>query len=380
MLNITNMWDYWKTESLAAVLGCSATYLLYTFINRNRYVKYLEDELTTCDDLHSAHNIVRIINQLEFPFIATKSLEFGLFRTYGIPSISRILNGTKELTDRCARRYDDTDFLIREFIENPPNSRRAQIAIGRMNFIHGHYKSITNEDYLYVLAVFMIEPIRWIDRIGFRRAHWKEKRALFMVWRDIGLKMGIQDMFSSEEEAVKYYDDYEEKHMVFAQTNHDVGMKTLQLFLSIVPSVCHPLGRQIVYSLCDKRLRTAMGFPDPPMVVVLISHLMLHVSWVVTRVLLLSRRTPRTRTPATPCTSAGSGCPIKTTRNTCAGSICVPGARDYCECSAPENFTFMPHYHVFNQIYPDGYRISELGPIQWVSQRELGPVMKSDMK
>jgi hypothetical protein len=50
----------------------------------------------TADD---AQAIVRLVFETEFPFLAEKSLQFALFRTYGIPTISKLLNKTKQLSN-----------------------------------------------------------------------------------------------------------------------------------------------------------------------------------------------------------------------------------------------------------------------------------------
>ena len=56
---------------------------------------------------------------LEFPLVYRLSLEFALFRTYAIPSISKRLAQTRVFATACGRRYDDTDLLLREVLENP---------------------------------------------------------------------------------------------------------------------------------------------------------------------------------------------------------------------------------------------------------------------
>ena len=62
-------------------------------------------------------------------------------------------------------RYDDTDFILREYSENLPETERRQKAVHRLNAIHGMYaKQISNGDMLYTLSLFVTEPARWIDR------------------------------------------------------------------------------------------------------------------------------------------------------------------------------------------------------------------------
>jgi hypothetical protein len=47
-------------------------------------------------------------------------------------------------------------------------TERSLNAIRRLNGIHGKYKAITNADYLYVLAIFMCEPMRLAEMYGYR--------------------------------------------------------------------------------------------------------------------------------------------------------------------------------------------------------------------
>ena len=46
---------------------------------------------------------------------------------------------------------------------------RGREALERMNWGHGQFR-IDNGDYLYVLSTFIYEPLRWIDRFGWRRS------------------------------------------------------------------------------------------------------------------------------------------------------------------------------------------------------------------
>ena len=61
----------------------------------------------------------RVYQQLtcyEFPFLWRKALELALFRTYSIPSISRLLVATREFELRCGNQYEDTDLIMEEIL------------------------------------------------------------------------------------------------------------------------------------------------------------------------------------------------------------------------------------------------------------------------
>jgi hypothetical protein len=64
--------------------------------------------------IHDAQMIMRQTQFKEMPLLYHKALEFALFRTYAIPSISKILLRTGNLAegDKSTRRYMDTVLLI----------------------------------------------------------------------------------------------------------------------------------------------------------------------------------------------------------------------------------------------------------------------------
>jgi len=202
------------------------------------------------------------IANLEFPLVHRISLELAIFRTYAIPSISKLLMNTKKFISKPGLRYDDTDLLIREIIDNPFPLDRSQTALKRLNAIHSHFP-ISNEDMLYVLSVFVFEPARCIGQFEWRALTETEKEALFRVWLHIGTGMGIRDIPSSRAKLEAFAVDYETKNMVYAPSNVSIANATIQLFLALAPAFLHDLVKKAVYCLMDERLRKACGYPDP---------------------------------------------------------------------------------------------------------------------
>jgi hypothetical protein len=106
------------------------------------------------------------------PFAIPKSNTYA--RTYGIPTISKLLCQTQQLAEPqyASRRYEDTTVLIAEFIGHSPTSERANSAIARMNYLHGLYQKsgkISNDDMLYTLSLFVLEVERWIRLYEWRQ-------------------------------------------------------------------------------------------------------------------------------------------------------------------------------------------------------------------
>lgn len=92
----------------------------------------------------------------DFPFDTTRALEFALFRSFAVPSISALLDRTGEFRQRSQKRCDDTDIIVSELIEWGYDSERGKRALRRMNQLHGRF-AIANEDFLYVLSTFIYE-------------------------------------------------------------------------------------------------------------------------------------------------------------------------------------------------------------------------------
>src|SRR3989442_13561650 len=107
-------------------------------------------EIRRLDPVHDHQRIVFLSARQDFPFDTTRALEFALFRTFAVPSISALLDRTGEFQNRAQKRYDDTDLIVSELMERGYDSDRAKRALRRMNQLHGRF-DIANEDFLYVL-------------------------------------------------------------------------------------------------------------------------------------------------------------------------------------------------------------------------------------
>ncbi|KAH0284001.1 hypothetical protein M436DRAFT_74095 [Aureobasidium namibiae CBS 147.97] len=266
------------------VLGTlGATYLLTVFYLRNsrkhqKHIQYNPKPLSSIT-LAQAQEIQLYIFELEFPFLAQKALEFALFRTYGIPSISSLLMQTKQLSTakHASKRMTDTSVLMLEIIKNAPASARSSEALARTNFLHSLYGSkISNDDLLYTLSLFLLEPIRWINEHEWRELTEMEAAAMGLFWLKVGQGMKIDfsclpggkkgwehgGVFAEELKA--WVEEYEEKYMVPAESNKQTADCTTEMLLYPVPVAFKDAGRKVISALMDTRLRRAMLYPDPP--------------------------------------------------------------------------------------------------------------------
>lgn len=222
------------------------------------------DRIAALDADADYEEIARLLYAYEFSWDIERALEFALFRTYAVPSISGLLAKTREFELRPRKRYDDTELILAETIEHGQDSPRGQQAIARMNAMHGRFR-IDNGDMLYVLSTFICEPIRWLDRFGRRQMSAKEQRAWFLYYRGLGTRMGITDIPDNLADITRFNEAYEAANFRFADTNRRIAEKTRDLLLGFyLPRWLIPVGRPAVHAFLDQPLLDSMGFPPAP--------------------------------------------------------------------------------------------------------------------
>jgi len=135
-----------------------------------------------------------------------------------------------EFDNRVEKRYDDTDLIIREIIENDLKGERGQLSIKRLNYLHSMYPAITNHEFIYVLSVFILEPIRMVKVFGWRDFVENERLALFIVFRELGRDMGIHNIPPTLKDMFNYNIQYEDKFMKYEDSNHKCAIPVLKLY------------------------------------------------------------------------------------------------------------------------------------------------------
>src|SRR5262245_11555229 len=188
-------------------------------------------EIAQLDPERDHQRIMFLCAAYEFPFDMVRSLEFALFRTFAVPSIGALLDRTGEFKERAQKRYDDTDLIMSQIYEYGYDSERGRAALARMNALHGRFK-IANDDFRYVLSTFILEPIRWIDRFGWRRMVEQERQGLYYFWREVGRRMNIQDIPPSLAEYEQFNVEYEQTRFRYSDASRRTAAATRDLFLS----------------------------------------------------------------------------------------------------------------------------------------------------
>lgn len=221
-------------------------------------------ELRVLDPVRDHQRIVQLTTLYEFPWDSERALELAFFRTFAVPSIGRLLARTGEFMRNAEKRYDDTELLIAEFVEDGYDGPRGRRAIARMNAIHARF-AIANDDYLYTLSTFVCEPTRWMERFAWRPLSAKERRAAHLFWAEVGRRMGIRDVPGTYEELEAWNRAFERERFAPDPGAQAVARATRDLLLRrYLPAHLHHHGALAVHALLDDPLLEALALERPP--------------------------------------------------------------------------------------------------------------------
>ena len=209
------------------------------------------------------HIIVKYLANHDAPLDYLISGELAQIQTFGIPSISMLLQRTKQYQNDGLKRLDDTRAILTECMTDSVQSDRGQHMIKHLNWIHSHYE-ISNDDYLYTLALFIIEPARWMESFGYRPLSEREKYAGYLAFKSLGTAMNIKHIPESREAFVMWYQDYRRQHMVYHPNNKKVTDGLIVAMEDMFPFFIKPFIRPVILTLVnDPELLIATGQKPP---------------------------------------------------------------------------------------------------------------------
>jgi hypothetical protein len=229
--------------------------LLFRNLKIFEEIKNLDGEKDHC-------RIIQLLVCYEFPWDLARALEIALFRTYASPRISALLDKTGEFKRYGQKRYDDTGVLIGEFLQNGYDSERGKRAIAQMNKIHSKYP-IKNEDYIFVLSTFVLDPLNWLEKFGWRDLLENEKQAFFHFFYQVGLRMGLENIPQNLLALQAFSQAYQAENFVFVESNQNVADATVKIVENWYPKILRPFIKPIVSAMIDENMRKAFGYKKP---------------------------------------------------------------------------------------------------------------------
>ncbi len=223
------------------------------------------DEIRTLDPLDDADRdrIVTLTGRHDFPWDFDQGTAIAFLRDYGVPSIARLLDRTRQFEDHGIKRYDDTLVFQEEALAEGVDAPRSRAAVDRLNRIHGHY-AIPNHEFQYVLATTLVGPVRWITRYGWRPLDPIEVVALTRFTTRFGELMGITGLPEDYAGYERLLDAYEAEHFAPDPAATRVTEATIRIGRATAPWYLRPGFRRVSIALMDEPLRLALGMEEQP--------------------------------------------------------------------------------------------------------------------
>ena len=205
-----------------------------------------------------------------FPWDTNRALELALLKTFCLPSISGLLQRSGEFEARPRKRYDDTALMVAELVRLGPDSDAGRAVLQRLNRIHGHY-AIDQADYAYVLSGFVAEPIRWLERYGWRPLTAPEQQALFRFWDHVGGLMGIEARPPSLEALLALNARMEAQLFAAAASNRRIADATVAMLQADWPAPLRQPLAWVLRGLLEPQVLSSLGWrPAPPAIAALV--------------------------------------------------------------------------------------------------------------
>lgn len=240
----------------------------------------------------------------EFPREARMGWQLAFLRPFAVPRMARILVQAGHLVHDPLKRAYDTGLIIYELVQDGIDGPRGRQMVAVMNRAH-HGRAIEPEDMTYVLCAFIIAPLRYIERTGWRPLTSTDRQASLEFYSRMGRLMKIQHIPATYAEAEALYDDYEATMVAPSEPGAILGANLIKVLKGRLPAPGRPIASAIFTTLLDdRRVTAALGLQQPP-------GALRHLGHGATRLygLIQRQRAPRTQPIFTPGMVAGKQYP-----------------------------------------------------------------------
>lgn len=196
-----------------------------------------------------------------FGFDTQIGLTLALFHTFAPPAVASLLAHTGHVHSQADKRTVDTSLFVYELIHGGMEGSRGRGFIRKMNQLHGQW-DIANEDYLFVLSVFVVTPIHWIDTCGWRPTTDAEKLTAASFYRRLGRLMGITQIPEDFEAFERYLQGYQEEHLEPSTASEELTAATLRVIAARLPRAMRPLAPELLSASLPPEVANCLGLPE----------------------------------------------------------------------------------------------------------------------
>ena len=208
--------------------------------------------------LAEAERVYREMVFETFAFELRLGHHVGFVRAFASPRVADVLLGTGVIEREPHRRATDTGLFVWELLHHGLDSPQGRTVLRRMRGMHARLP-VPDEDYRWVLGLFVVPGLQMIERYGWRQATNAERQAAVDWWRAVGARWGLPDVPETVDGLAALVADYERRHLrVNAPGRHLLEVSSA-VVVEPLPRPLRPLALRCAGVLVDEPARTALG-------------------------------------------------------------------------------------------------------------------------
>ncbi|KAB8238564.1 uncharacterized protein BDW43DRAFT_320347 [Aspergillus alliaceus] len=226
-----------------------------------------------------AHEIMRQLRELEFPYIMRSSTRMTTLKTASIPTVADLFVATGQRNEKNnTKRGADTEVLMNEIHDRQVGSDAHLMGYARLNYIHSGYRKagkILDEDMLHTLGSAVLDVFQSINRYEWRQLTNTEKCAIGIFYRTMGeameipferlpsSKIGWVDGVHFAQELCDFTMEYQTLTAKPTKSTLLISGRLMSLETTNYPSILKSIAERVVATRLDEHIRVSMGFQKP---------------------------------------------------------------------------------------------------------------------
>ena len=161
-----------------------------------------------------------------YPYPFRFGCYLALLRSLTIKHLVAQLYPQSQLNHQTYKRLMRTRQLIRTLIYFGLESDKGQTAISTINRAHQNVIG-NNDDYLYVLSSFFLEPFRWNSSFQKKIISTQDQQKVVDFWCSVGEQMSIKDLFTDTNSWLVFQQQYESEYMGYSDEGSELAARSI---------------------------------------------------------------------------------------------------------------------------------------------------------
>jgi len=187
----------------------------------------------------------------------------ALLKTMSISHLVVQLYGDSQLNRQTYERLNKTRDFIKALITSGIDSEQSTSVFAHINRMHSNLPA-SNDDFLYVLSTFILEPIRFNRQFSTTQLTKEAIDTLLGFWKEVGSRMNINNIPLSEAQWKAFQIDYEASHQIYSLEGEDLAKKSLNQVVRLsLPFGLRRVAKQLIIGALTDKTRITLGLNKP---------------------------------------------------------------------------------------------------------------------